>query len=110
MKKTILAILLVVAMIVCFGAFTASAEETAHEHCVCAGTVSGNDAHTCESVVWTPISEALAEVGLTAETANFGALPSGNYYLDTDLVVTAVSYIGSATTVKDDKGTTIDRT
>ena len=99
MKKTILALLLTLAMIVCFGAFTVSAEETAHEHCVCNGTVSGNDAHTCESVTWTPISVALEEAGLTTETANFGKLPSGNYYLDTDIIVTAYSNIGTSTVV-----------
>ena len=108
MKKTILALLLVMAL-VCFAAVTVSADETAHEHCVCCGNVSGNDAHTCESVVWTPISEALTEAGLTTETADFGKLPSGNYYLDTDIIVTATNTIGTYTNVKDGS-TTIDRT
>ena len=111
MKKTLL-LLLTLCLVLCFAAFTASAEEetTAHEHCYCNGTVSGNDAHICESVTWTPISEALEKVNLTTQTADIGKLPSGNYYLDTDIKITGYSNIGSVTNVKNDAGTTIDRT
>ena len=97
MKKSLLLLLLTLCLVLCFAAFTASAEETPHEHCYCNGTVSGNDAHTCESVTWTPISEALKEKGLTVETADFGKLPSGNYYLDADVTVNKISSIGAIT-------------
>lgn len=64
----------------------------AHEHCACAG--SGIHS-SCETVQWTPISEALAQVGLSAANADFGKLPSGNYYLDCDVVVSGISNIGA---------------
>ena len=100
MKKTLLALLLVLCMLVTFTAFTASAEETeavpeeiaetaTHTHCVCGGSAVGVHDHQCADIVWTPLSEALTAVGLTMQTADFGKLPSGNYYLDGDVIVTA---------------------
>ena len=42
MKKTLFTLLLALCMVVCFFAFTASAEETAHaDHCTCGGTLTG---------------------------------------------------------------------
>ena len=71
-----------------------------HKHCLCGGVGKLGDHTTCADVVWTPISSALENVGLTAKTADFGKLPSGNYYLDTDIIVTATSSIGTANGVK----------
>ena len=77
-----------------------------HKHCLCGGVGKLGDHTTCADVVWTPISTALENVGLTTETADFGKLPSGYYYLDTDVTVTGISNIGAAsgmtpTTVKE---------
>ena len=67
-----------------------------HTHCECANNAKGLGDHTaCEAEQWAPISEAFAAVGLTAQTADFSKLPSGNYYLDTDVVVTATEGIGT---------------
>ena len=103
MKKTLLALLLVLCMLVTFTAFTASAEETeavpeetaetaTHTHCVCGGSAVGVHDHQCADIVWTPLSEALTGVGLTMQTADFGKLPSGNYYLDGDVTVANDTY------------------
>ena len=67
-----------------------------HKHCQCGGSAVGVGDHTqCEDAVFTPISTALARVGLTVDTADFGQLPSGYYYLDTDVTVTATGTLGS---------------
>ena len=86
MKKSILALLLVVCLIVCFGAFTASAEETSseHVHCVCGGAHTGAAEHTCEELTWQPLPEG---------TVNFGSLDSGNYYLTADYTRSGSIYI-----------------
>ena len=98
MKKTLLALLLVLCLMVTLTAFTVSAEETetanetaTHTHCVCGGGAVGVHEHACADIVWTPLSEALTAAGLTMQTANFGVLPSGNYYLDGDVTVTAAT-------------------
>ena len=100
MKKTLLLLLLTLCMVLCFAAFTASAEETEHAHCVCGGNaVNVGDHTTCEAIVYTPISEALTAVSLTTQTVDFGKLPSGNYYLDTDIHVTASTSITKNKTI-----------
>ena len=89
-KRTLFALLLALAMIVCFAAFTASAEETTeHVHCVCGGCAVGVQDHVCEDITWQPLPEG---------TTDFGTLTSGNYYLTGDVTVTAASRIptGSA--------------
>ena len=117
MKRSIFALLLAMAMVVCFAAFTVSADETteaaAHtDHCVCGGGAEGVQDHECEVITWTPISEAIAqtyytvtetneETGETVETkvyrttanADLGALPAGNYYLDADVTIAKASEI-----------------
>ncbi len=94
--------LLILAVLLAFGlsvAASAAESETHTDHCLCGGAAQGVGDHTeCETVTWTPISQAFEEVGLTMSTANFGVLPSGNYYLDGDVTVTKVSGIGTSTT------------
>ena len=105
MKKTLLSILLcfVLVMTMAVMVFAEETEETqptqtVHTHCVCGGSSEGvHETHACGETTWTPLSEALAEVGLTMETANFGKLPAGNYYLDGDVVATAATAIQSKT-------------
>ncbi len=81
---------------------SAAETETAHaDHCLCGGAAVGVGDHTqCEDVTWQPISQAFAAVGRTVSTADFGKLPSGNYYLDADVTVTAASGIGTSTVTK----------
>ena len=83
MKKKLLALLLVLVAVVCFAAFSASAEET-HEHCVCGGTPVDAAHHSCADVTWKPLPEG---------TTDFGKLAAGNYYLTGDVQVTAVTNI-----------------
>ena len=98
MKRILIAaltLMLVLALCVSVGA-----AETAHphtgDHCVCGGAAVGVGDHTeCKNVQWTPISEAFKAVGLTMSTADFGKLPSGNFYLDGDVTVTGASPIGA---------------
>ncbi len=86
MKKIILAFLLTLCMVVCFTAFTASAEETTeHIHCVCGGAPTSDAAnHPCENTTWQPLPEG---------TTNFNSLSSGYYYLTSDVNVTTASAI-----------------
>ena len=120
MKKTLFTLLLALAMVVCFCVFTVSAEETTeHVHCVCGGSAVGVQDHECEDITWTPISEAIAQTYYTKEvtntetgevtkekvyrtvnTADLGKLPSGNYYLDTDVKVTYASAFSKGNDVK----------
>ena len=92
MKRTLFALLLALAMIVCFAAFTASAEETTeHVHCVCGGCAVGVQDHVCEDITWQPLPEG---------TTDFGTLTSGNYYLTGDVTVTAASRIPTGSDIK----------
>ena len=55
MKRTLFALLLVLAL-VCFAAITVSAEETTeHTHCVCGGSAVGVQDHVCEDITWQPL-------------------------------------------------------
>ena len=83
MKKKLLVLLLVLCAIVCFGVFSAAAEEE-HVHCVCGGSPIDAQYHTCSDVTWQPLPEG---------TTDFGTLAKGNYYLTGDVTVTAISQI-----------------
>lgn len=56
-----------------------------HAHCVCGGSVAGHD---CTNITWTSLSAALTAKGMTADTADFGKLAAGQYFLDCDVTVT----------------------
>lgn len=88
----------------CLGAPKASAaEETVHSHCVCGGSAVNAGNHTqCKNITWVPLSSVV-----TLDAVNWKNVPSGHYYLDGDVTVSAVTdgySIGSA--VKNDDGTT----
>ncbi len=91
--------MLVLTVLLVFGlCATVSAAETkaAHTHCLCGGAAEGVGDHTqCEDVTWTSLSQALTAAGLSMTEADFGKLPSGNYYLDGDVTVTKNTYMGS---------------
>lgn len=105
MKKTLLSILLCFVLVMTMAVAVFAEEttetqpaETVHSHCVCGGSAEGvHETHACVDTTWTPLSEALAAVELTMETANFGKLPTGNYYLDGDVTVTATTAIQDKT-------------
>ena len=61
-----------------------------HAHCVCGGSVAG---HNCANMGWTSLRAALAAKGMTANTADFGKLAAGKYFLDCDITVTGSSSI-----------------
>ena len=63
MKKILLLLLLTLCMVLCFAAFTVSAEETEHVHCVCGGSAVGVHDHECADIEWKPLSEALEALG-----------------------------------------------
>ena len=94
MKKSILALLLALCMVVCITAITVSAEETSteHVHCVCGGAPTGKDAkHTCEDITWKP---------MPTDTTDLGALAEGNYYLTQDLEITKADKVLTGKDVK----------
>ena len=91
MKRTLLALLLTLVMVVCFTAFAASAEETHADHCVCGGSAVGVHDHECANIEWKPLSEALAAIGKDMNNVDFGKLPSGYYYLDGDVTATTIN-------------------
>jgi len=95
MKKHLLIVLAVIAMLVLALAVPAMATETEHvDHCVCGGHGAGLGDHSCETVTWTAWGDDEAEQ-TSLPTA------TGNYYLVCDLVS-----ISSTPTVAD--GTTIN--
>lgn len=57
-----------------------------HTHCVCGGSAVNVHDHKCEAIEWKPLSSV---VSLTA--VNWKNVPSGHYYLDGDVKVTAVT-------------------
>ena len=89
MKKTLLLLLLTLCMVLCFTAFTVSAdEEIEHVHCVCGGAPTVEAAnHNCEDITWQPLPEG---------TTDFGKLAAGNYYLTGDVT------LSGATTIEQD--------
>ena len=95
MKKTILALLLALCMVVCFATFTVSAEETTetteHSHCVCGGAPTGEAEHTCEAITWQPLPEG---------TNDLGKVGSGNYYLTADVTITGTTALANGTDLK----------
>ena len=92
MRKFLLGFVMV--LLVCCMCVAASAQE--HEnHCVCGGAAVGVGDHTqCADITWQPLSEALKSIGQTMDAADFGYLPSGNYYLDGNVTVKKASAIG----------------
>lgn len=58
-----------------------------HNHCVCGGSAD----HSCEDSSWTSLTAALAAKSMTPDTADFGKLAAGNYFLDCDVTVTGAT-------------------
>ena len=87
-------LLLVFSLLLCLP-LAVQATEEGHNHCVCGGAAESVGDHTqCEAVEWLPLSRAMEDLGCTMETADFGLLPDGYYYLDADVTVTGTSGIG----------------
>lgn len=111
MKKTWLCLIAVLVLAVGLSIGVSASEEShPHQgaHCVCGGGAVGVGDHTqCENIEWTPLSQALKAAGCTMTTADFGKLPSGNYYLDGDVTVTGTTSLGSKS---DSLATTADKT
>lgn len=59
-----------------------------HTHCICGGSAVGIADHQCSGITWTSLSAALKAKDMTADTADFGKLAAGNYFLDCDITVT----------------------
>lgn len=59
-----------------------------HTHCICGGSAVGIADHQCSGITWTSLSAALKAKNMTADTADFGKLAAGNYFLDCDITVT----------------------
>lgn len=103
MRKLLLGFVMI--LLVCCLCVGANAQEHT-DHCVCGGAAVGVGDHTeCADITWTPLSEALEALGQTMSTADFGYLPSGNYYLDGNVTVKKASAIGYK---KDSLATTPD--
>ena len=104
MRSFRLFVLFLLVCMMCLGTPKASAaEETVHSHCVCGGSAEGVHEHACETIEWTPLSSV---EGLDLSNLDWKNVPAGNYYLDGDVTVTAVTdgySIGSA--VKNADGT-----
>ena len=92
MKMKLLSLLLILVLVVGVGTLTAMAEETHTNHCVCGGTCDGVGDHSCadSGVIenWTPFSESVLEYD--SETKTY-SLPTGNYYLTGQTVITGKS-------------------
>lgn len=91
MKKTLLTLLLTLVMVVCFAAFTASAEETHTDHCVCGGSAVGVHDHACETLEWKAWTEGVTDIS---------KLGSGNFYLTGDVAITAATTLKEGTTIR----------
>ena len=93
--KKLLMMILVITLLLCLPFVAKGAEET-HSHCICGGAAEGVGDHAqCETVTWTPLSQALAKIGKDLSHCDFGLLPGGCYYLDGDVTVTGSNPLGS---------------
>ena len=90
MKMKFLSLLLVLVLVIGVTTMTVMAEEPAHaNHCVCGGGCEGIGDHTCAAIEnWTPFSESVLEYD--SETKTY-SLPTGNYYLTGQTVITGKS-------------------
>ena len=90
MKMKLFSLLLVLALAVGVTTLTAMAAEDNHtNHCVCGGACDGVGAHSCGVIEnWTPFSESVLEYD--SETKTY-SLPTGNYYLTGNTVITGKS-------------------
>ncbi len=92
--KKLVTMLLILTLLLCLPIVAQGAQES-HTHCVCGGAAEGVGDHTqCQTVTWTPVSQAFASVGLSMNKGDFGKLPSGYYYLDGDVTVTGATTLG----------------
>ena len=81
MTKRILSISIVLVVLICVSVLTVSAAGVSKSQCECGGTAVGKYNHTCETITYEP---------WTGSTT----LPnSGNYYLTTDVTITATKAI-----------------
>lgn len=77
MKKRILSILAVLAILICVCVLTVSAAGETRTQCECGGTATGKQDHTCKNIDFLPWADSTS-------------LPaSGNYYLTTDVTLPA---------------------
>ena len=77
------------ALLVCLMIFcvpTVHAAQDSHAHCVCGGSAVGVADHQCEDVVWQPLSSVV-----DLSKVDWKEVPSGNYYLDGEVIVTATT-------------------
>ena len=87
MFKKLISGVLTLSMLAGLGVLPVTAAETEHQnHCVCGGGAVGVYDHRCETVQWQPLPEG---------TTDFGTLESGNYYLTSDVTVTAATNIAA---------------
>ena len=92
MKKTAISLLVVLALVLSFvlvAAPNAVAAAEPHTHCICGGNCAAAtkaNGHNCDnSVVWTDLNANLASYRKVDGTKVWYELPTGNYYLSTNL-------------------------